>query len=104
MHRKALKALAAALACLALLAPSAAASPSVKTRLILTHAEAVKLVRMTGGSVKSCKRVTARRFRCRAVYWSIRHEAEEVEPGVWVEIATEPVSEEVIVEPTVRWG
>lgn len=73
---------------------------AAKTRLTvyLTHDQAVSIVKSLGGSVHSCKRRAPRHFTCRATFWKIRHEGEEVEPGVVVETSSEAIPEERTVE------
>jgi len=79
-------------------AQGAVRADRIRYEIFMTAPEAVEQVRASGGSVHSCRRLALRHFRCRATYWSIRHEAEEVEPGVVVEIAAEPVPEELTVD------
>jgi hypothetical protein len=83
---------------LALLALGVSEAHATDYSVMLPSYEAVSMVRRSGGAVHSCERVALRHFRCQATYWLTRHEAEEVEPGVWVEVAAEPFPEELQVE------
>ncbi len=73
----------------------AGTAQALEYEIVLSAKEARETVKRTGGSVHSCKRVAPRRFRCTATYWKQWHEAEEVEPGRWVETANGWEAEEV---------
>jgi hypothetical protein len=89
-----------AVVALALLIGPAAAQASYGYEVVLTRSEARQMVRESTGHVHHCHRRAPRWFRCWATYWEVLHEAEEVEPGVWVEISAVPVSKEYVVDVT----
>lgn len=64
-----------------LLALGASGAGAAAYRIVLTHGGAVESVRATGGHVSRCWRIAPRHFRCRAVYWFERIEAEESPAG-----------------------
>ena len=68
----------------------ASAEPvSYKAWVVLTEPEAVEMVRAAGADVGDCIRIAARHFRCDAVYWFERHEAEVEDDGSLVNETSE---------------
>lgn len=70
--------------------------------IVLPRPEARQMVRESGGAVHSCRRTAPRHFNCRATYWTVRHEGEELEPGVITETNSEPIPEELTVSVGLR--
>jgi hypothetical protein len=87
------RALALGLLLAVLVVPASASAINYEVRL--PRSEARALVKATGGHLHYCKRQAELRFRCVATYWGVEHTAEEVEPGVWAEVAAVPVAQRV---------